>query len=60
MTRAPIPLDSWIKLGGREWKVSAVMWIGERYYLLIRRRNPRIRATEQVALMPASIVEEQN
>lgn len=51
----PIPqmltLDSKITLGQRHYRVEAVLWLGERYYMLHRDGG------KDVALMPAAIVE---
>lgn len=49
-------LGDTVMLGKSKWTVSAVLWLGERYYMLTRRRNPNIRDTEQVALMPESVL----
>jgi hypothetical protein len=49
-------LGETVLIGRTKWEVGAVMWIGERYYMLTRRRNPNLRDTSQVALMPESVI----
>jgi hypothetical protein len=46
-----IPLDTWVKVGTRKWKIGLVKWDGwERYYGLTDKNG-------DVALFPADIVE---
>lgn len=46
-------LEDRVKLGGRNYKVAAVLYIGERYYMLVRDKPGR---DHDVALLPAVVV----
>lgn len=52
-----LKLGDVVRFGERNWTIAAVLWLGERYYMLTRKVWPGPKQGDDVALLPAIVVE---
>lgn len=52
-----LKLGEVVRFGERNWTIAAVLWLGERYYMLTRKVWPGPKPGDDVALLPAIVVE---